>query len=72
MTSIQSGQILRLCETVQGIPPGFYVFLGEALVTAKLCLVGEDKDGDLCKTDQYMKVHIEFLDLFTPVGITID
>jgi hypothetical protein len=33
---------------------------------------GEDEDGDLRKTDQIMKVHVEFLDLFRPVGITID
>lgn len=72
MTSPRSGQILRLFEKVQEIPPGFYVFLEESLVTAKLCAVGEDEDGDLCTTDQIMKVHIEFLELFRPVGITID
>jgi hypothetical protein len=72
MTLPQFGQILRLFEIVQGIRPGFYVFLEEGLVTAKLCVVGEDEDGDLCMTDQIMKVHIEFLELFRPVGITID
>lgn len=60
----KAGCIVRLEEVVNGIEPGWFVFLGRDDATFRVCRAGEDEDGNICRSEEERDIHVDFSECF--------
>lgn len=66
------GQVYQLREKIENIYPGYYVFNGEEKTSLIFCRLGMNNDeGDICRTDEIIKVHCDFRDYFFAIEMKI-
>jgi len=66
------GQVYQLKEMIGNIYPGYYVFNGEEKTSLIFCRLGMNNDeGEICRTDEIIKVHCDFRDYFVATEMKI-
>jgi len=66
------GQVYQLKEKIENISTGYYIFNGEEKTLLVFARAGmEEDEGDLCRTDEIIKVHCDFRDYFLPTEMKI-
>ena len=67
------GELIYLNETVLGIEPEHYVFLGRQGVMMKICVAGIDDDGDVTVTNEEHLLHSDYEECFSRVlGVIVE
>lgn len=66
------GEVLMLKEDVCDLKAQNYIYLMRLKNRMELCVAGKDMYGDICRTDQIFRLHIDFEDKFESLnGIRI-
>ena len=61
------GQILRLKDLINDIEPGLFIFLRQEKNQMVLSRAGlDDDEGEICETNEIVRVHIDFEYVFQP------
>ena len=67
-----SGSVYKLEKPIGDVQTGYYVFERKDKAMLIFCLMGMDDDeGDACRTDKTIKVHLDFRDYFVPTEMKI-
>ena len=74
MGTLIPGELVCLKNTAQDIQPGHYIYLNRDRAFMRLCRVGlDDDEGEMTTTEDIVKCHIDFEQLFKPVmGVIIE
>lgn len=66
------GQVYKLTETIDNIQPGYFIYERKDKILLVFCRLGMEKDEcDLCETQETIKVHLDFGELFTAMEINV-
>jgi len=65
------GQVYQLIKPIDGVQTGYYVYEREEKAMLVFCLMGMDDEGDACRTDKTIKVHLDFKDYFVGTEMKI-
>lgn len=66
------GQVYKLEKPIGDIQPGYYVFEKEEKAMLVFCQMGMDEDeGNACRTDKIIRVHLDFKDYFLQTEMKI-
>ena len=65
------GQVYQLVKVIDDIQPGYYIYEREDKAMLIFCLMGMDDEGDACRTDKIIKVHLDFKDYFTTTEMNV-
>lgn len=60
MSRRKPGCVLRLDHVVDGMEPGWFVYLEREDVNFRVCRAGEDEDGNICRTSEERELHVDF------------
>ena len=65
------GQVYQLVKVIDDVQPGYYIYEREDKAMLIFCLTGMDDEGDACRTDKTIKVHLDFKDYFVPTEMNV-
>ena len=65
------GDVVRLTDLTDGHEPGFYVFLGHDDDSITLCPVGENDNGDMCRTDSEFTLPVRSSRLLRKTDLSV-
>jgi len=66
------GDVVRLTDLSEGREPGLYVLLHQTEKSITLCPIGEDEDGDMCRTDEEIIFSSRITDRLKPTGLNVN
>jgi len=59
------GAVYQLTQAIDAVQPGYYIYEREEKASLVFCRMGMDEDeGDVCKTDEVIRVHRDFRDYY--------
>jgi len=58
------GRVYQLVKVIDDIQPGYYIYEREYKAILIFHRAGMDKDGDICQTDEIVRVHLDYRDWF--------
>ena len=65
------GQVYQLVKPIDGVQTGYYIYEREEKAMLVFCLMGMDDEGDACRTDKTIMVHLDFKDYFAPTEMKV-
>ena len=66
------GLVYKLDKAIGDVQPGYYIFEREEKAMLIFSVMGMDEDeGDACRTDKTIKVHLDFRDYFAPTEMNV-
>jgi len=68
-SKFQPGSLLKLNAPIDGIEPGYFVFIGESGNEFVIARAGEDEDGDIVASDEQHTVHVDYAEEFEATEI---
>ena len=66
------GHVYQLNKPIDDVQPGYYIYEREDKAMLIFCLMGMDDDeGDACRTDKMIKVHLDYKNYFVPTEMNV-
>ena len=67
------GHVYRLAQPIDAVPSGYYIYEREEKALLVFCRAGMDDDeGDLCRTDEVIKIHCDFRECFEGTEMRVE